>query len=66
MTDGRIPLAGVIGSPVAHSKSPRLHQYWLQRYGLRGHYVPLDITHADLADALKVMPKLGFVGANVT
>lgn len=66
MSDGRIPLAGVIGSPIAHSKSPRLHGYWLKRYGLRGHYVPLDIAHADLENALRTMPKLGFVGANVT
>lgn len=66
MTDGRIPLAGVIGSPIGHSKSPRLHQYWLKRYGLRGHYIPLDISHADLEDALRTMPRMGFVGANVT
>ncbi|MEL6642615.1 MAG: shikimate dehydrogenase [Pseudomonadota bacterium] len=66
MTDRRIPLAGVIGSPIAHSKSPKLHNYWLRKYDLPGHYVPLDISHGDLADALAMMPKLGFVGANVT
>jgi shikimate dehydrogenase len=61
-----IPLAGVIGDPIAHSLSPRLHGHWLWRYGLRGHYVPLHITHGNLADALKILPKIGFVGANVT
>lgn len=67
MTDHpRIPLAGVIGSPVAHSRSPALHGHWLRRYGIRGHYVPLDIGHADLAAALDMLPKLGFVGVNVT
>ncbi len=66
MTAFRIPLAGVIGSPIAHSKSPRLHQHWLRRYGIRGFYVPMDIGSADLEDALKTMPKLGFVGVNVT
>jgi shikimate dehydrogenase len=67
MTDHpRIPLAGVIGSPVAHSRSPALHGYWLRRYALPGHYVPLDIAHADLAEALRMLPRLGFVGANVT
>lgn len=66
MSTQKIPLAGVIGSPVGHSRSPRLHQYWLRRYGLAGHYVPLDIAHGDLADALKMLPKIGFVGANVT
>lgn len=62
----KIPLAGVIGSPIAHSKSPKLHNFWLKRHGLRGHYVPLDIGQADLKDALAMMPKMGFVGANVT
>lgn len=67
MTDHpRIPLAGVIGSPIAHSRSPALHGYWLKRYGLKGHYVPLDITQVDLREALRMMPKMGFVGCNVT
>lgn len=65
MTD-KIPLAGVIGSPVGHSKSPRLHNYWLRAYGIAGHYVPLDIGQDDIRDALKMLPKMGFVGANVT
>jgi shikimate dehydrogenase len=67
MTDHpRLPLAGVIGSPVAHSRSPLLHGYWLHRYGIRGHYVPLDVAHADLAETLRLLPRLGFVGLNVT
>jgi len=67
MTDHpRIPLSGVIGSPIAHSRSPRLHAYWLRKYGLPGHYVPMDVAQADLAEVLKAMPKLGFVGCNVT
>ena len=67
MTDHpRIPLAGVIGSPIAHSRSPALHGYWLRRYGIKGHYIPMDISQADLAEALKTLPKMGFVGCNVT
>lgn len=67
MTDHhRIPLAGVIGSPVAHSRSPALHGYWLKRYGIQGHYIPMDIAQGDLKEALKFLPKLGFVGINVT
>ncbi len=61
-----IPLAGVIGDPIAHSLSPRLHGHWLKRYGLKGHYVPLHINHTDLPEALGVLPRMGFVGANVT
>jgi shikimate dehydrogenase len=67
MTDpNRIPLAGVIGAPVGHSRSPALHGYWLKRYGLRGHYIPMEIAQSDLKEALRTLPKLGFVGLNVT
>ncbi|MBF9045622.1 shikimate dehydrogenase [Rhodobacterales bacterium LSUCC0031] len=61
-----IPLAGVIGDPVAHSLSPRLHGHWLARYGLKGHYVPLHVTHSHLADVLRILPEMGFVGVNIT
>ncbi len=66
MTDHRIPLAGVIGHPVAHSRSPKLHGHWLKTYGLAGHYVPMDVAPADLETVLRTLPKAGFVGANVT
>lgn len=66
MTDTRIPLAGVIGSPIAHSRSPRLHGHWLRKYGLPGHYVPMDIAPEKLEAALRMLPDLGFVGVNVT
>lgn len=67
MTDHpRIPLAGVIGAPVAHSRSPTVHGYWLKRYGIEGHYIPMEIAQGDLKQALQFLPKLGFVGINVT
>ena len=67
MTDlPRFPLAGVIGHPIAHSRSPALHGFWLQRYGIKGHYIPMDIAPGDLAEALRLLPKIGFVGCNVT
>ena len=62
----RIPLAGVIGHPIAHSRSPQLHGHWLARYGIKGHYVPMDVAPDDLPQALVMLPKLGFVGVNVT
>lgn len=66
MTRSAVPLAGVIGDPVAHSRSPCLHGHWLRRHGLRGHYVPLHIVQENLAFCLKALPKLGFAGVNVT
>jgi shikimate dehydrogenase len=66
MTSPAIPLAGVVGAPVAHSLSPRLHGFWLERMGLSGHYVPLEVSQADLRQVLTAMPSMGFVGCNVT
>lgn len=62
----RIPLAGVIGHPIAHSRSPLLHTHWLRRYGIKGHYIPMDVAPADLAHVLQTLPKMGFVGVNIT
>lgn len=61
-----IPLAGVIGSPIGHSRSPRLHGTWLRHYGIAGHYVPLHVDAINLKHVLRTMPQMGFVGANVT
>ena len=66
MSDSKIPLAGVIGAPISHSKSPLVHGTWLRRYGIEGHYIPMDVAQDDLADAVVTLPKLGFVGLNVT
>ena len=62
----KIPLAGVIGHPIAHSRSPALHAFWLRRYGVKGHYIPMDVAPADLETTLRHLPKIGFVGLNVT
>jgi shikimate dehydrogenase len=62
----RFLLAGVMGWPVMHSRSPRLHNYWLGRYGLVGAYVPLAIHAEGLRAALRALPALGFSGCNLT
>lgn len=62
----KIPLAGVIGSPIAHSRSPNLHGHWLRTYNIPGYYIPMDVSADDLKDALKVLPRMGFVGVNIT
>ena len=59
-------LAGVLGDPIAHSKSPRLHGHWLARHGIDGAYVPLHVRPEDFADTLRLLPRLGFAGVNVT
>ena len=66
MSLNRIPLAGVIGSPIAHSKSPALHTHWMKTLGIAGHYIPIDVAQEDLEHIIKTLPKMGFVGVNVT
>jgi shikimate dehydrogenase len=66
MTDHLIPLAGVIGHPIAHSKSPLLHKHWLRTYGIAGDYVPLHVGEHDLEQVLRALPRMGFVGVNIT
>ncbi len=63
---GRTRLAGVVGWPVAHSLSPRLHGYWLRRYGIDGAYLPLPVHPERLAPALRALADLGFAGCNLT
>lgn len=63
---GRTLLAGILGHPVAHSRSPRLHGIWLERHGVDGAYIPLPVAPADFAAAVRALPALGFRGANVT
>lgn len=59
-------LAGVIGWPVAQSRSPVLHGHWLSQYGIKGAYLPLPVQPDRLADAIRGLRALGFSGCNVT
>ncbi len=59
-------LAGVMGWPVAHSRSPKLHNYWLEKYGLPGAYVQLAVAPETLGVAIAGLAALGFRGCNIT
>jgi shikimate dehydrogenase len=64
---GTIPrLAGVIGWPVAHSRSPLIHGTWLERHGVDGAYLKLPVRPGQLATAVRGLAASGFAGANVT
>jgi shikimate dehydrogenase len=63
---GRARLAGVMGWPVAHSRSPRLHGFWLAQHDIDGAYLPLPVHPQNLAAALRALPLLGFTGVNIT
>lgn len=66
MISGHTKLAGVMGWPVGHSRSPQLHATWLAHYGIDGAYVPLAVHPAHLEKALRALPLLGFQGVNLT
>ena len=59
-------LAGIMGWPVAHSRSPSIHNHWIKQHGLNGAYVLLPVDPANLKDALKGLSALGFAGCNLT
>ncbi len=63
---GKARLAGVVGWPVAHSRSPRLHGFWLERYAIDGAYVPLAVAPAAFARAVGGLCAAGFAGLNIT
>ena len=65
-SSSRFLLAGVMGWPVMHSRSPMLHNHWIEQYGLAGAYLPLAIAPEGLAAALRALHPLGFAGCNLT
>jgi shikimate dehydrogenase len=65
-TSDRFLLAGVMGWPVMHSRSPMIHNHLLAKHGLMGAYVPLAIRPDQLAGALRGLAPLGFSGCNIT
>ena len=66
MSNSPFVLAGVMGWPVAHTRSPAIHNHWIARYGLKGAYVQLPVQPDRLEAAIRGLPALGFAGCNVT
>jgi shikimate dehydrogenase len=58
--------ACVLGWPVAHSRSPLIHNYWLKRYGIAGEYRCEAVPPEQFADFAHSLAARGYVGANVT
>ncbi len=67
MTETReFKAAGLIGWPVFQSRSPKLHSYWLEKYGIPGAYLPMPVKPGNVEAALRGLVALGFAGCNVT
>ncbi|MGI6855616.1 shikimate dehydrogenase [Mesorhizobium sp. 1B3] len=58
--------AFVCGHPIAHSRSPIIHSYWLDRYGIAGSYTAIDVAPERFADFLAGLGEAGLAGGNVT
>jgi len=63
---GKTKVAGIMGWPVSHSKSPSLHGFWLREHGIDGTYIPMPVKPENLKTALRALPALGFAGVNLT
>lgn len=66
MLTGKGLVAGVMGWPISHSRSPLLHGFWLRQYGIDGAYVPLAVPPDRAEQAIRALPAMGFQGCNVT
>jgi shikimate dehydrogenase len=66
MSNASYKVAGVMGWPVAQSRSPKLHGYWLDKYNIPGSYILLPVQPEHLADAIRGLRAFGFAGCNVT
>ncbi|MBT4770394.1 MAG: shikimate dehydrogenase, partial [Rhodospirillaceae bacterium] len=67
MSENKKPIkAGIIGWPISHSRSPLMHRYWLEKYGLDGSYDPLAVRPEDLEQILRGLAGQGFAGVNIT
>lgn len=58
--------AFVCGHPIAHSRSPIIHNYWLEKHGIAGSYEAIDIAPDAFAAFATDLPGRGFAGGNVT
>lgn len=66
MVSGGARVAGVMGWPVHHSLSPRMHGFWLDQHAIDGAFIPFAVAPANLCDALRALPMLGIAGVSVT
>ncbi|MAK59696.1 MAG: shikimate dehydrogenase [Ponticaulis sp.] len=67
MTDPlQMQVFGVVGSPVKHSLSPKIHQFWYEQNEIAARYVPLDMTDETPVEDLVALARSGFSGLNIT
>ena len=66
MDESRPRLAAVLGNPISHSKSPRMHNYWLKQNKINGYYIPIKVELENFEETIRALVSMGFSGVNVT
>lgn len=66
MSEPRAKIAGVVGDPISHSLSPKLHGYWLRKYGVSGDYAAYHVAKNELADFIARLKPNNIEGVNLT
>ena len=61
-----IGISGVIGDPILHSKSPKIHNFWIKKNKLDCYYIPIKVTKGEIEKKIRYLKELGFLGLNVT
>ena len=61
-----VKIAGVIGDPISHTRSPLIHNYWIKKNNINCFYIPLNVKSSELEKKLNFIRELGFCGLNVT
>ncbi|QEE12997.1 shikimate dehydrogenase [Bartonella krasnovii] len=62
----KVPCAFVVGTPINHSKSPKIHNFWLKQYNLQGEYIAQEVSSEEFKDFFTSIKKRGFCGGNIT
>ena len=66
METNHIRIAGVIGDPIHHTRSPLIHEYWIKKNNINCFYIPLNIKSSELEKKINCIKELDFCGLNVT
>ena len=66
MSDQVVKIAGVVGDPISHSLSPKLHGYWLKKYNIFGDYVAFHVASNELPDFVERLRTNKIEGVNLT
>lgn len=66
MQKQKIKKVAVLGFPISHSLSPRIHSWWIKKYNISAEYMAVEVKPENLKQFIDLMPQNGFIGCNLT